>query len=262
MCSRDKGRAPLIRLVIATATRWEFAAIRRAVPSPTRTRSWLRIRGVESWTPSLHVLVIQTGIGTANAKVACRAIVETGSWDLLISSGFAGALVPAKIGDLVIPLHVLTCSQAGDSGTACPAGSPHPFFEAAALQTAQELGQNVVQGPLLTVPHMVWQAVEKRALANQTGGVAVDMESAAISQVAQERNIPFVAVRSVSDTWTEDLPLDLNVFRESCWGWLKGAGLVGTHPQMWRGFSRLKDQMRCASSTLTAFFSAFLRRVS
>ena len=60
---------------------------------------------------------------------------------------------------------------------------------------------------------VVSTAAEKALLAK--GADAVDMEAAAVAEMASARNLPFYAVRVVTDTWDENFPLDFNRMRSA-----------------------------------------------
>jgi len=62
---------------------------------------------------------------------------------------------------------------------------------------------------------IVVSAEEKQQLRERTGARIVDMEYAAVAAKAREWNIPCRAVRVVSDSAQEDLPLDFNRYRDA-----------------------------------------------
>ena len=104
----------------------------------------------------------------------------------VVSVGFCGALDPAlHVGDIVI------------SGEGFK--SPSTRFVRAEIWSADRVA--VSSG-------------EKRQLRQSTGAAVVEMEAAAVAEKARKWGLPFRAVKAVSDTADEDLPLDFNHYRD------------------------------------------------
>ncbi|HEX4592181.1 MAG TPA: hypothetical protein VH120_19765 [Gemmataceae bacterium] len=130
-------------------------------------------------------IVLETGIGTKRATTAIRWLLDHFGPRLVIACGYAGALSPAlKVGDVLIASEIV---EPGDDDlhwrTTVPA----------------ELGDLPV-GRMVTVAELAGRPSAKRSLARQTGAVMVDMESAAIAELCQEKRVPCAVVRAISDT--------------------------------------------------------------
>ncbi len=67
---------------------------------------------------------------------------------------------------------------------------------------------------LATVDRVLGRAAEKHELGVRTGAIAVDMESAGAARAAQERGIPWLAVRTISDALEDSLPFDFNALAD------------------------------------------------
>ncbi|MBI1976595.1 MAG: hypothetical protein HYS56_03705 [Candidatus Omnitrophica bacterium] len=63
----------------------------------------------------------------------------------------------------------------------------------------------VVWGRIGTVPRVIWLTRTKKILGNAGGVCAVDMESCAVARAAQERYLPFLAIRIILDSIDEPL---------------------------------------------------------
>lgn len=102
---------------------------------------------------------------------------------IIVSAGIAGALDPAlRPGDVVI---------GGDAAL---------VERLSAILPGAHVG-GVVGGD---APAASVEA--KRALAVESGAIAVDMESHIAARVAQRRALPFVTIRAIADTAEETLP--------------------------------------------------------
>ena len=152
----------------------------------------------ESLTPLPDgTLLAVSGMGRAAAARSARALVDAGA-TALASWGMAGGLDPALTpGTIFLPSEVI--SSDGASITT-------------ARQWRERLGsalcahRPLVQGRLLTSSKAVGSLAEKATLFREKGAVAVDMESLAIAEVAQTRELPFIAVRVIVDSAGDALP--------------------------------------------------------
>ena len=224
--------------------------MRRALPVERR----IEIDGVSCFSvrqaDRLYWLV-RTGIGPKAADAAAKAVLSRCRATLAVSTGFAGTLLPAAaVGDVIVATTVVAGKF---DGTWTDAGAPLACDHTArqAVQSAAaEMKMTAHSGPVVSLATVLCRAVDKQRLSRQTGAIAIDMESAAIGEVARAHGVPFAVVRTVSDLVDEDLPLDFNAFLKP-WGWVRGIGAVMLAPGSLLGLNRLRGQSRLAAERLT-----------
>ncbi|MEE8494793.1 MAG: hypothetical protein V3S25_12175 [Nitrospirales bacterium] len=240
---------------VFTATRWELNAVRRALLVEAERRI-AGSRCILARSGDCRLWLFQMGMGVENSSAVCRTALASQDFDLAVSSGFACALIPSQIGDLLIGTRVVSHDRrvrppdAGGSVT-CTTSVMQAACEAAArAEVPARLGLFV------TVPHVVWRAQEKHEIQAACGAVGLDMESFQVGKAAQERHVPFVVVRAVSDLLEEDLPMDFNQFLTPA-GWLPGAAACLRYPSSLVGLGRLRAQCTTAATRMTSFFREF-----
>lgn len=244
-----------------TATRIEFHAVAHALPL-THPVADYGYRALSSHEHGLTVLLIQSGIGHDKARRSVQQLLAGRSWDVIISTGFAGDLEMDSIGSVLIG-HEVFLSQAATSHVSSIPRSfvCHPDWVNAAL-SIRWMGQEPLRtGKFVSVNRVLTNSGEKRQLHVDTGAVGVDMESAAIGEVAQEHGVPFLIVRAISDGAHDDLPVDFNLFLRPS-GWVSGIMYIMTTPTSWKGFVDLYRHSKQASLQLTKFFEGFFSVVS
>jgi adenosylhomocysteine nucleosidase len=192
-----------------------------------------------------------SGVGGDNAARAARELVAAGVGALL-SWGVAGALDPAlDAGAVLLPAEVLRASAAG---------APLPLQRFASCRRWRERVAGSLQrqapvsaGALLTSALPVAEAQLKARLFQDTHALAVDMESAAVAQVAAEHALPFITLRVIVDTASVSLPgsvmrtLDpANAGRSGLWR----AWTLVSAPADWGALLRLARAYRLARQAL------------
>jgi adenosylhomocysteine nucleosidase len=244
-------------VVLFVATRWELAALRRALPVDRR----VEINGLSCFIgqqAERSYWLVRTGIGPEAATAAATLVLSRQPMALAISIGFAGSLVPAAVGDVIVGTSVAS----GVLNGTWKQSAETIVCDAAAISTVRsivtQMGMPVRIGSIVSLSTVVCRASEKQLIGRTAGAVALDMESAALGKAAKKQAIPFMVFRTVSDLVDEDLPLDFNLFLRPT-GWLKGIALLMSHPSSLIGLNRLRWQSRLAAERLTRVCSAYAK---
>jgi adenosylhomocysteine nucleosidase len=150
-------------------------------------------------------VLVTTGMGLSRATNATRALLEVINPDLLISFGIAGAvLVDLNIGDVVVSGR--TCMLDNDHpGSSLPLASISLEARDAALQILQTFDARLVSGTAITTRGSQLVQKEWPGISNPI----LEMETVGIAQVAHEKKIPLLSIRSISDGPRSPIPFDL-----------------------------------------------------
>jgi nucleoside phosphorylase len=180
--------------------------------------------------------ILLTGIGQRNAEKAIGKALAEQSPTLVLTCGFAGGLNPElEIGTVVFSVDEdrpgtvnpsLTRPRRGTgellpkfgapSLEASGVGSPAPQIPTEPARLASVLvAGGARQARFHFAERVITTASEKRALRQETGADAVEMESGVIRAICRKHSIPSATVRVISDDANQDLPLDFNHLMDS-----------------------------------------------
>ena len=173
-----------------------------ALPAEARTLGPAARHGAELRQLPDGALLAVSGIGEGAAAAGARRLVLAGA-TALVSFGMAGGLDPMLIcGAVLLPEEVVAFDGVGSVA----------FVSATSLEWRQRLraalpGSCVACGGRLLTSGRPFVGPDVRAADwRDSRAAAVDMESAAIAQVAGQAGLPFIALRVIVDTASDTLP--------------------------------------------------------
>ena len=197
----------------------------------------------------IRIAVVESGLGPSRAERATLALLDAHQPKWIVSTGFCGALIPSlKIGEIVVANDVTNLQ--GDS-----------LKIDVGMTTDSARGLAV--GRTLTVDRMVRKITEKQALAETTGAIAVDMETYAIASLCREKKERFLAVRSVSDDLSADLPDEvLSLVGET--GAVRIGAVIGAlwkRPGSYKDMWHLRENAMLCAERLSKFLDGVVRQL-
>jgi adenosylhomocysteine nucleosidase len=146
--------------------------------------------------PDLRVLC--SGADPERARMATRRLCDQGAAGL-VSFGLAGGLAADLApGDLLLPQAVVL---PGGGRVATEAA-----WRDRLAATLERAGLGTRDAPVAGSERIVATGDAKRALAAQTGAVAVDMASHGVGAVAARASLPFLIVRAIADHSDQTIP--------------------------------------------------------
>lgn len=148
-----------------------------------------------------EIIAMQSGIGKVNAAIATLTLIDNFHPSLVINTGVAGGTGAANLLDVVIPDRIAYHDVWCGPGTIPGQAAECPLFFECPLPTSLVESLGARQGVLASGDIFVSKPEEvQHILGLFPDAVAVDMESAAIAHVCHLKNVPFVAIRVISDT--------------------------------------------------------------
>ncbi|EYB67958.1 adenosylhomocysteine nucleosidase [Deinococcus phoenicis] len=175
-------------------------------------------RGVLDGVP---VLLTRGGIGKVNAAMTATYLLLEGA-DRVIFTGVAGGVHPdLRVGDIVVSTdlvqHDVDVTALGyELGTIpgeVPAWAADERLRVAALEAAGEVeGVRALEGRVASGDQFIASAGDVQRLWTRFGAACAEMEGAAVAQVCAKAGVPFVVIRSVSDTADHDANVDYRTF--------------------------------------------------
>ncbi|MBI2958401.1 MAG: hypothetical protein HYY32_06110 [Chloroflexi bacterium] len=220
------------------------------------TRQGLRVR--LGTYHGLQVLLVQSGMGRQRAERAVSFILDHYPVTALLSFGFAGALrEDLGIGDIVVCSEI--CYKGG--GPSECGAVVHWSDPGLASLSRGRAEAGVYLGTSVTVDRPVSTPIDKRALAAACGAEVVDMEGYWLARATSERNIPFLAVRAVTDRLDDVLiPFDRALDGEANWQWPRVIGIFARPSNIAR-LPGLYASTRRAGRNLAAWADYLMSRV-
>ncbi|KGX89534.1 5'-methylthioadenosine/adenosylhomocysteine nucleosidase [Pontibacillus marinus] len=163
-----------------------------------------------------NIVLVQSGIGKVNATVAAQTLVSEFGVDALINSGVAGGIHPdLGLGDIVISTetvhHDMDETAKGFKPGQIPGMDPR-FFKAdqklidLAMKGTKDLPDyvDVYNARIATGDQFIASEKKTEWIYDTFNAYVVEMEGAAVGQVAYLNEIPYVVIRSASDDAGEE----------------------------------------------------------
>jgi adenosylhomocysteine nucleosidase len=189
------------------------------------------IRGTLGEVP---VVVWHIGVGRDRAAREAARLLEDVKPALVICAGYGGALVPTmRLGEIVLDARGSNLARSFNA-------RPGNIFSAANVAESVE---------------------EKRSLGQQTGALAVDMETAVVAEIFEHAGIPVIGIRAISDRMEDAVPVpmeywfDLDRQRPRVLALL---GFLARHPMRIAPFARFVRGLAPARASLAKTLTAMV----
>ncbi len=168
-----------------------------------------------------RVMIARCGIGKVNAAALTQFLLQRGA-ARIIFTGVAGGLDPSlSVGDIVVSTDALQhdvdvtalgydLAQVPDEPLSWPADEALVRLALGSAQTLDDVC--TVAGRVVSGDQFIADAERVRWLRDTFAAHCAEMEGASVAQVCARWQVPFVIIRSISDTADQDAGVDFREF--------------------------------------------------
>ena len=207
------------------------------------------------------VVVCQTGLGR-RSRDAAAAVLPHFKPQAILSAGVAGGLHPDLLsGHLIVCSHVHHAQMRGGTIEDASVFSDEHLISLA-LEVAREAGLEATLGAAVTVDDVAWTPAEKADLRSWKGHDVVEMESYWIGKVASQADLPYLALRVVTDQAADELVQTPAIAADGTFDADAFQAWIKDHPEYIPLFAEQAQRSRRGLGTLARFLTDFLPRLA
>ena len=170
---------------------------------------------------SHDIIAVYCGVGKVNAAIATQTMIDAFAVETVINSGVAGGMDPAlKVFDTVIATEAAYHDVAEGILTEYHPRMKSIYFASDAdlverskkLFSGKQTGHKICWGRMVTGEAFI-EDDGRQEIIDRLNPLSVDMETGSIAHVCLANDIPFIAIRSISDTADHS---GLGSFEQNC----------------------------------------------
>jgi adenosylhomocysteine nucleosidase len=247
--AEPKRRGTRLRILITFAVDAEFAPWRKLKTFVAKTNGISSFQMLQVGNTEIDILL--TGIGGKTAWLETTKRVWDGDIDICISSGLAGGLKTNYHPGAILAARAVQAVSWGKTVSCDPD----------LLRIALETGAQEAE-LFYSTDRVILTAKEKRELGRKAD--AVEMESGEVLYEAQAFGARTIAIRGISDTVEEDLPLDFNRVTTATGevSLTRVMGEVLMHPGAIPSLMRFGKQSKMAAEKLCQFLDGYVQKLA
>lgn len=210
---------------IVLAMNEELNAIRKYLQDEKKT-SIFNLDFYDGYIANTNCVLVECGVGKVNAARTTQILIDNLKVDVIINIGVAGGVTnELKIGDIVIGnklvQHDFDITSFGhEKGFISGVGKYIPS-DAKLVSLVKEVIQhdtfkniNILEGVIASGDIFCTDSKMANKIHHKFDALCVEMEGASIAQVCYLCKVPFIVLRSISDTPNGNNEIDFNQFLE------------------------------------------------
>ena len=197
---------------IITAMDEELEAVKKIMDEESEIQSINGVDIVVGKIQNVYCLLTKSGAGKVNAARTTQILIDKYDISYIINVGVEGAInYKLQIGDIVIGKkvvqHDFDITAFGHSKGYIPGVGNEMLCDSGLVskfekitENVEEKVYNVISGTIATGDIFVTEVAMKDKIASKFKADCVEMEGAAIAQICELDGIPFIIIRSISDS--------------------------------------------------------------
>lgn len=164
----------------------------------------------------LSISVVKCGIGKVNAAMCAQVLIDRLDCEVLINTGIAGAISnELKVGDIVVSKdaveHDFNATGVGYPQGEIPDQQTSRYLADENLvalikncDISSKIDGKVIVGTIASGDIFVSKEKTKQYINDKFNAKCCEMEGASIAHVAHKNSIPYLIIRSISDSASDD----------------------------------------------------------